>query len=119
RSVEIHFPRYHATQAEDLNEFTKLLRTFQRHLPLEKEPDLQSHVEYFYEQSLGCTGMLKTLLNKALGAALEQGEETLTQELWERHAEPAGKLKEMLHEILRGEQRIKERGEEKHRSELR
>jgi energy-coupling factor transporter ATP-binding protein EcfA2 len=119
RSVEIHFPRYHLTQAEDLKEFKKLLRTFQRHLPLVKEPDLQNHVEYFYEQSLGCTGMLKTMLNKALGAALEQGEQTMTAKHWERYAEPASKRKEMLHEIIRGEQRIKERAEERHRDELR
>ncbi len=119
RSVEIHFPRYRLEQPEDLKEFKKLLRTFQRHLPLCKEPDLQSHAEYFYERSLGCTGMLKTMLNKALGAALEQGEQTLTPKLWERHAEPPGKLKEMLHEIVTGEQRIKERGEAKHLQELR
>lgn len=119
RSVEIHFPRYRLDQGADLQEFQKLLRTFQRHMPLMIEPDLQSHIEYFYEQSLGCTGMLKTLLNKALGAALEQEEETLTPKVWERHAEPAGKLKEMLHEILRGEQRIKERNEEPQRETLR
>lgn len=119
RSVEIHFPRYRLEQAEDLKEFKKLLRTFQRHLPLLKEPDLQSHYEYFYEQSLGCTGMLKTLLNKAYGAALEQGEQTLTSRLWERHAEPPSKLKEMLYEIVRGERRIKEREEEQHRDDLR
>jgi energy-coupling factor transporter ATP-binding protein EcfA2 len=119
RSVEIHFPRYHLEQPEDLKEFKKLLRTFQRHLPLLKEPDLQSHFAYFYERSLGCIGMLKTMLNKALGTALEQGEQTLTAKHWERHAEPPSKLKAMLREILAGEQRLKERGEDKHLQDLR
>jgi hypothetical protein len=119
RSVEIHLPRYRLDKAEDLKEFKKLLRTFQRHLPLLKEPDLQSHADYFYERSLGCTGLLKKMLNKAYGAALEQGEQTLTPKLWERHAEPPGKLKEMLHEILTGERRMKEREEEKHLDALR
>jgi len=119
RSVEIHFPRYRLERPEDLKEFKKLLRTFQRHLPLFKEPDLQSHVDYFYERSLGCTGMLKKMLNKAYGAALEQGEQTLTPKLWERHAEPPRKLKEMFHEIATGEQRIKEREEEQHLDALR
>src|SRR5260370_26529038 len=119
RSVEIHFPRYHLEQPEDLKEFKKLMRTFQRHLPLLKEPDLQSHFAYFYERSLGCIGMLKTMLNKALGTALEQGEQTLTAKHWERHAEPPSKLKAMLHEILAGEQRLKERGEDKHLQDLR
>ena len=119
RSVEIHFPRYRLEQPEDLKEFKKLLRTFQRHLPLLEEPDLQGHYDFFYERSLGCTGMLKTMLNKAYGAALEQGEQTLTPKMWERHAEPPSKLKEMLQEIVRGESRIKEREDEKHRDELR
>jgi archaellum biogenesis ATPase FlaH len=108
RSTEIHFPRYHADKPEDVKEFKKLLRTLQRHLPLVEEPDLESHYEYFYERCLGCTGMLKTLLNKALGAALEQQERTLTPQRWERHAEPPQKLKQMLHEIREGEEVLKE-----------
>lgn len=119
RSVEIHFPRYHIDQGEDLKEFKKLLRTFQRHLPLPKEPDLESHYPYFYERSLGCTGMLKTLLNKALGAALEGQEQTLLPKHWEAFAEPPYKLKEMLHEIREGEKRLHEQESESHLQELR
>ncbi len=119
RSVTLHFPRYHAEQETDLKEFKKLLRTFQRHLPVAEEPNLEGHVEYFYEQSLGCTGMLKTLLNKALGAALEQGERTLTPRRWERHTEPPLKLKNMLQEIKERENVCKEQENETHRSTLR
>ena len=43
RSLTIQFPRYRADSREDLKEFKKLLRTFQRHLPLSEEPDLVSH----------------------------------------------------------------------------
>ncbi len=119
RSVEIHFPRYHLDRGEDLKEFKKLLRTFQRHLPLAKEPDLESHCAYFYERCLGCTGMLKTLLNKALGAALEQQQRTLVPKLWEPFAEPPHKLKEMLREIREGEKRLQEQESESHLHELR
>lgn len=119
RSVQIHFPRYHIDQPEDLKEFKKLLRTFQRHLPLAKEPDLQSHYEYFYERSLGCTGMLKTLLNKALGAALEQQEQTLLPKHWEQFTDPPHKLKEMLHEIREGEKTLHEQEDESHLQDLR
>ncbi len=119
RSVEIHFPRYHIGQPEDLKEFKKLLRTFQRHLPLAKEPDLEGHYTYFYERCLGCTGMLKTLLNKALGAALEQREQTLVPKLWEAFAEPPHKLKDMLHEIREGEKKLHEQESESHLHELR
>jgi energy-coupling factor transporter ATP-binding protein EcfA2 len=119
RSLTLQFPRYRAEQLEDLKEFKKLLRTFQRHLPLSEEPDLVGHCEYFYEQCLGCTGMLKTYLNKTLGSALEQGEHTLTQKRWERHAEPPAKLKDMLHEIKEGEKAFKNQDDETHRTTLR
>ncbi len=119
RSVEFHFPRYYLDQPEDLKEFKKLLRTFQRHLPLAKEPDLESHYAYFYERCLGCTGMLKTLLNKALGAALERQEQTLVPKLWEAFAEPPHKLKDMLHEIQEGERKLHEQESESHLRELR
>jgi hypothetical protein len=116
RSLTIPFSRYHV---EDWKEFTKLLRTFQRHLPFPEEPKLESHADYFYEQCLGCTGMLKTLLNKAMGAALEQGESTLTLERCKQHAEPPRKLKNMLHEIREGEEKLENQQEESHRQELR
>jgi energy-coupling factor transporter ATP-binding protein EcfA2 len=119
RSMTVHFPRYHAEKPEDLKEFKKLLRTFQRHLPLEVAPDLESSWEYFYEQSLGCTGMLKTLLNKAYGAALEQGDHTLTSRLWEQHVESPLKLKNMLTEIKEREKVFKEQESESHRNTLR
>jgi len=116
RSLTIPFPRY---RVDDWKEFTKLLRTFQRHLPFPKEPKLESHADYFYEQCLGCTGMLKTLLNKAAGAALEQGEQTLTLKRCQQYAEPPQKLKNMLHEIREGEEKLENQKDESHRQELR
>jgi hypothetical protein len=108
RSIDIHFPRYQAGSPEDVKEFKKLLRTFQRHLPLHEEPDLVGHADYFYEHCLGCTGMLKTWLNRTLGAALEQQECTLVPRLWERHAESTQKLLHMLREIREGERILQE-----------
>ncbi len=116
RSLTIQFPRYYV---DDWKEFTKLLRTFQRHLPFPEEPDLESHADYFYEQCLGCTGMLKTLLNKAAGTALEQGESTLTLEHCKQHAEPPQKLKNMLREIREGEEKLENQKDERYRQELR
>src|SRR6266571_3371735 len=117
RTLEIHFPRYHADNAEDLKEFRKLLRTLQKHLPLVVEPDLESHADEFYERCLGCTGMLKTWLNRALAAALEQQAKTITCALWQRHAEPRSKLVQMIREIREGEQALAE--DEAHHQELR
>lgn len=117
RSLELHFPRYHANKAEDLKEFRKLLRTLQKHLPLIEEPDLESHADEFYERCLGCAGMLKTWLNRTLAAALEQQAKTITPALWKRHASPRSKLIQMIREIREGEQALAE--DEAHHQELR
>jgi len=44
--------------------------TFQRHLPLQKEPDLEKHYEYLLEGSVGCVGILKNWLTRALRVAV-------------------------------------------------
>src|SRR5258708_627979 len=52
RSIEIHFSRYHADKPEDSKEFKKLLRTLQKHLHIEEDPDLEYQSDYFYEHCL-------------------------------------------------------------------
>jgi hypothetical protein len=111
RSIEIHFPRYHAERSEEFQEFKKLLRTLQRHLPLAEEPNLEGHAEYFYEHCLGCTGMLKDWLSRTLVTALEAGARTLTPAAWEPHALPAKKRLAMMREISEGEQALQEDGQ--------
>lgn len=65
RSLDIHLERYKAENPEDLKAFRSIVQTFQRHLPLEEEPDLLSHWEFCYERSLGCVGILKDWLCRA------------------------------------------------------
>src|SRR5258707_9838960 len=103
RCIKIHFPRYRADNEDDFKEFRKLLRTFQKYLPLPEEPDLATHADYFYDQCLGCIGMLKSWLHRTLAAALELHQPTLTQELWENHTEAPGTLLNMFDEISSGE----------------
>src|SRR6266571_2053736 len=103
RTIKIHFPRYRADNEDDFKEFRKLLRTFQRYLPLPEEPDLETHADYFYDQCLGCIGMLKSWLHRTLAAVLELNQPTLTQELWEKQTEAPGTLLSMFDEISSGE----------------
>ncbi len=103
RSYEIHFPRYHIDIPEEMLAFKRVLLTFQRHLPLTGEPDLVTQAEYFYEHSLGCVGVLKDWLTRALAATLEDGQETLTQAILEKQALPTRKLLRMAREIREGE----------------
>jgi len=113
RSHELHFGRYRAEDPEDQRAFQSVLLTFQRHLPLAQEPDLVGHFEYLYEQSVGCIGVLKDWLNRALAAALEDGAATLTAHHLERQAEPARKLLSLAREIQEGEAALREDGRER------
>jgi hypothetical protein len=118
RSVDIHFPRYRADRAEDQRAFQSVLLTFQRHLPLPEEPDLIGRYVYCYERSVGCIGVLKNWLTRALAAALADGQATLTPSQLERHAEPTRKLLRLAREIQEGEEALAEPQQEAERSEL-
>lgn len=106
RSCEIHFPRYHIDVPEEMVAFRRVLLTFQRHLPLTGEPDLVAQAEYFYERSVGCVGVLKDWLTRALAATLEDGQETLTKTILEQQALPHRKLLRMAREIREGEEAL-------------
>lgn len=119
RSKKIHFPRYRVDNSADFIEFEKLLRTFQKYLPLHEEPDLVSYIDYFYDQCLGCIGMLKAWLYRTLAAALEQNQRTINEDLWKKHTELPGILVDMSEEICRGEDDFWERQDEKQLESLR
>ena len=112
RSIDIHFPRYKANNTQDLKAFKSVLLTFQRHLPLEQEPDLVSKWDYFYERSLGCVGILKDWLTRALRDALEEGNKTITQKHLKRRAWSVAQCTRMLQEIQEGEQQLEETEED-------
>ncbi len=78
RSLDIHLERYKAENPEDLKAFRGIVQTFQRHLPLEVEPDLLKHWDFCYERSFGCVGILKDWLSRAFFCASSQGAKTLT-----------------------------------------
>lgn len=106
RIIPIHFPRYRADQEKDPEEFEKVLRTLQRNLPLPDQSDLVSRCEYFYERSLGCIGILKDWLTRALSDALEHDELTLTPKCLEKHALQRGTLEYMMVAVIQGEEAV-------------
>jgi hypothetical protein len=77
RSIEIHLPRYLLERQRDVKAFRKVVDQFQQHLPLAEEPDLAGQWEFLYERSLGCVGVLKQWLIRALAQAVRQGAPTL------------------------------------------
>jgi len=73
RGSDIHFSRYDATTSADRVAFKSVLWAFQRQLPMTEEPLLQEeHWEYLYARSIGCIGLLKMHLNRALALALSE-----------------------------------------------
>jgi hypothetical protein len=104
RGIDIHFSRYDAKKKEDREEFRSALWALQRQLPVAREPLLaQEYWEALYARSIGCIGLLKLHLNRALALALAERTETVTHEQLRATALPEGRVKEMLSEALKGE----------------
>ena len=109
RSVDVHFRRYDATKKEDREEFRSVLWALQRQLPLEVEPPLvKQHWEMLYARSLGCIGLLKLHLIRALALALTENAPTITETHLRATATPEDRVKEMLNAALAGEEDLTE-----------
>lgn len=104
RTKVFHLARYRAESKEDMDEFGSILFSFQRHLPVEQEPDLISHIEYFYDACFGCIGILKDWLYFALVETLEEGARTVTRDICDLHRDENDAIVARKHDILRGEQ---------------
>lgn len=103
RSLDLHFPRYRATDPDDVIAFQRVLFSFQRHLPLPQEPQLWCDWEYYYTHSIGCVGILKDWFTRALAEALTQDASTLTRADLERHAWSLDQCEKMAQDAVEGE----------------
>lgn len=112
RTQDIHFPRYRAENKEELEIFINILWTFQEHLPLLQTPDLLNNWQYFYERSLGCVGILKEWLNRALADAIEDNCNTLSLNYLKQRALSIAQCKTMIQSILEGEKQLEETEQE-------
>ncbi|WP_414544473.1 ATP-binding protein [Nostoc sp. CCY0012] len=108
RSVDIHFRRYCADSPEDVQAFKSVLLTFQQQMPLAEAPDLVSHWEYFYERTLGCVGILKNWLTRALKDALDREAATVILKDLQKRAWSVAQCRRMFTEIQEGERQLSE-----------
>ena len=106
RSCDIHFRRYSAESQDDVRVFKNTVLTFQRQLPLDEQPDLLSFWELLYERSVGCIGILKEWLDRALIAALREGSKTLTGRHLEATAFSADRCEKIAVEAHEGERQL-------------
>jgi len=103
RSMIVHFPRYQATNKDDVRAFKTVLQAFQRHLPVEEMPDLVSQWQDCYACTAGCIGLLKEWLLKALTETLEKSAKTIEPSILAHHAPSLAFREQMMTEIEEGE----------------
>ena len=109
RSVDVHFRRYDANKREDREEFRSVLWALQRQLPLAIEPLLaEQQWEMLYARSIGCIGLLKLHLIRALALALAEDGRTITQTHLRATVPSEDRVKEMLGAALAGEEDLTE-----------
>jgi energy-coupling factor transporter ATP-binding protein EcfA2 len=106
RSFDIHFRRYSAESQDDVRVFKNTVLTFQRQLPLDDQPDLLPLWELLYERSMGCIGILKEWLERAVIAALREGCKTLTGRHLEATALSAARCEKVAVEAREGERQL-------------
>ncbi|GAC1434216.1 MAG: ATP-binding protein [Chloroflexota bacterium] len=111
RGITLHFPRYRADSPTDIRAFQRVLVSFEHHLPVRERPDLLSLWPYCFERSVGCVGILKDWLTRALATALTEEAATVTQAHLIRHALSAVACERIVSEALYGEEQLLERAE--------
>jgi len=109
RSVDVHFARYDATKQRDRTEFKSVIWALQRQLPVPEEPLLvEQHWEFLYARSIGCIGLLKTHLTRALALALSEQAATVTDAHLRATAMTEDRLQLALAAALAGEAELAE-----------
>jgi hypothetical protein len=104
RSMDVHFPRYDLINEDDCQIFRSVLWALQRQMPVVEEPLLaEHHWEFLYARSIGCIGLLKLHLNRALNLALTEGAKTVTETHLRQTAPSDVRVKHALRNILESE----------------
>jgi hypothetical protein len=111
RGTTLHFPRYRADLPADVIDFQRILVSFEQQLPVRKQPDLLSLWPYCMERSVGCVGVLKDWLIRALATAVAEDAATVTRTHLARHALSGAACERLLSEAQHGEEQLTEREE--------
>jgi hypothetical protein len=107
RGLEIHFPRYQFQHEPDQLAFQRTLLTLLQQIPLKVEiKPLVDEWPYFYERCIGCIGVLKDWLVRALAASLAAGQSELLLERIQECALPIAQCESMALEAAAGEQEL-------------
>jgi hypothetical protein len=108
RCLPVHFPRYQLEREADCVAFQSALLELLRRVPLEcpAERWVTDHWLYFYECSVGCIGILKEWLLRAVSAALDDGASKLSLDCVQDYALHVDIYRQMALDAYEGEQRL-------------
>ena len=120
RSDVIHLSRYlidgttelevdgEAAEVSDRQHFTDVLHALLAAMNVEKEVDFTERVDYFMLKSVGCVGVLKDWLERALVLTLSTTNQFLTISIIEKTALRNQSLIQLTNEALLGEGKLKD-----------
>ena len=107
RCTDVHLPRYKSDDAADIATFKNILLTFQKQLPIASD-DLMTHWDFMYERSIGCVGVLKDWLVRALASVASGASTSITRRTLERTALSVGQCEKIFAETIEGEAQLAE-----------
>ena len=103
RTLDIHFPRYDLSNKEDFINYLGIIRGLLECLPIEKSPNLLEYWDFIYERTIGCVGILKDWLSRALKLALENNDDVLEMNHLRNTALSINKISKLVDEVAQGE----------------
>jgi DNA polymerase III delta prime subunit len=107
RGLDLHFPRYLFQDERDRQDFQGVLLALLKQVPLTTDVSaLMQQWCFFYERSIGCVGVLKDWLIRAVAATIHDGGETLTLERLMEHALSLSQCERMALDAIEGEQKL-------------
>lgn len=103
RKHQVHLPRYRY-ETNDLMAFSEIVDMYNDLIVLPADvPSLDHWLEYLYEGSMGCIGLLEVWLRDALALVISYGSDELSLEHIQMARRPAAEEKEIATEIEMGE----------------
>lgn len=104
RGSDFHFARYHMEDENDCQAFRNAFSSLLKQIPLQVDHDvLIQRWWYFFEGSIGCIGILKQWLVRALYRALREESPELTRAHLEKSVLPDAKWERMRADAQSGE----------------
>ena len=101
----IQFPTYSGRQG--FQKFRSILKQFQPYLVINEEPEMQD-VDFFYEFSLGCIGILQPWLLRAFLLASNNNDSLVRRTYFEETAPLTVRIRHLLDTDLRQEKQFRE-----------